>query len=210
MGSTRVILLGDFTVGQDSWRRVRQVAPDIPEFRQLPALTGELPPEPPVVVLVAAEPLLAPAVKWLRMSPGGVIKVAGTATPDDVERSLEAGAKGFVQTASPVEELITAIRAVAAGYLFVPPAFLPALADRMLGIVSRDLLAPWRKTLTDREFDVLGMLAKGYSNAEIAERLYISISTVRTHVLAVLRKVGARNRTEAVVMARQKGMLVRD
>ena len=45
---------------------------------------------------------------------------------------------------------------------------------------------------------------------EVAERLYISISTVRTHVLAVLRKVGARNRTEAVVMARQKGMLVRD
>ena len=208
MESSQVILLGDFVVEQDSWNRVHGAAPDIPEFEQRTELTGDFNPESAVVVLVTAETFLATAVRRLRKSRGGVIKVGSAATPDDVLRALEAGAKGFVQTESPVEELITAIRAVIAGYHFVPPAFLPALANTMLAILSRDRRPGYRKILTDREFDVLGMLAKGYTNAEIAERLYISVATVRTHVMAVLRKIGARNRTEAVAMANQKGLLL--
>lgn len=203
VATVRVVLRGDIEVETQSWNRISASAPDIGSFERTSDLGG-----PGPVVVVTDQAAAKEAVRALRESgaTGGVIVVGANAGADDAWAALDRGASGFVQLESPVEELITAIRATGAGHLFVPAVFLPALAGRLKSLCSNQV-DTCAHGLTAREFDVLRMLAEGSSNAEIARNLFISESTVRTHVLAILRKVGARNRTEAVVMAGRKGML---
>lgn len=195
----RVVFSGGLDLEMGNWRRISGGAPDI----VLASASDELTGTSPVVTVVDRQ-----ALNDSGRTPhdgAATIVVGGKASADDVWAALAGGASGFVQLESPVEELVTAIRATAAGHLFVPAVFLPEIA----GKVKRLFRGPesWAHGLTQREFDVLRMLAEGSSNSEIATKLFISESTVRTHVLAILRKVGARNRTEAVVMATRKGIL---
>jgi DNA-binding NarL/FixJ family response regulator len=201
--AVRVVLRGDIEVEMQSWQRISGSTPDIGSFERSSDLSG-----PGPVVVIADQAAAGDAVRALRDggAAGGVIVVGANATADDAWAALDLGATGFVQLESPVEELITAIRATGAGHYFVPAVFLPALAGRVRSL-CRSQADTCAHGLTVREFDVLRMLAEGSSNAEIARNLFISESTVRTHVLAILRKVGARNRTEAVVLASRKGML---
>ncbi len=142
-----------------------------------------------------------------RKHPGGLIVAAAPGHPERVAQALWQGARGCVLTDSPVEELITAIRAVTAGHLFLPSAFLADLSETLLMLTFRQDALGWGIELTERELQVLRLLSLGMPNAEIGDRLFISEATVHTHVLSILRKLKARNRTEAVAMVYRRGFL---
>ncbi|MEV0237974.1 response regulator transcription factor [Nonomuraea sp. NPDC050786] len=142
---------------------------------------------------------------------GGLIAiVTGSGDRDRLLVALHAGFRGVIFAGSQDEEVVTAVRAVAAGHPYIPPIMLNDVALAMLPLAVR--LAEGRDdpratgALTAREQEVLGLLAIGCPNEEIAEKLVITEATVRSHVLKILRKLGVRNRTEAVFIAHQRGL----
>jgi DNA-binding NarL/FixJ family response regulator len=124
---------------------------------------------------------------------------------DYLYRSLQAGASGFALKRAVPEELVDAIRVVARGSSLV----LPDLTRRLIAAhaPSRARGAAALPELTGREADVLRLVAGGLSNAEIADSLFLSRETVKTHVSSVLLKLGARDRTQAVIAAYESGFM---
>jgi DNA-binding NarL/FixJ family response regulator len=123
--------------------------------------------------------------------------------------SVEAGAAGFVLKDSTAEDLIAAVRAVAGGGAWFDPAVAPRLLDRYRQVVApaaRD--AARLDLLTDREHDVLRLMARGATNAEIAAALYVAEATVKTHVGSIFAKLGVRDRAAAIVFAYDHGVVV--
>jgi len=126
--------------------------------------------------------------------------------------SIRAGASGFLLKASPPEELVTAIREAAAGNALIEPRMTRKLLDefaRQPELVPRGAVPEALAQLTERELDVLREVAQGRSNTEIAESLYISEATVKTHVTHILSKLGLRDRIQAVVFAYESGLVER-
>jgi len=123
--------------------------------------------------------------------------------------ALRAGASGFLAKDVPAEDLVTAIRTVAAGEAVVAPRILRRLLDRFAAALPDPDASPPRllDTLTDREREVLVQVAKGLSNAEIAQALMVSETTIKTHVGHVLTKLGLRDRVQAVVLAYESGLV---
>ena len=122
-----------------------------------------------------------------------------------VYEALRAGASGFVLKDDPPEQLIGAVRTVAAGDALLSPAITKRVIKQFTRIPR---LAPPKELdeLTAREHDILRLIADGLSNAEIGQRLYISETTVKTHVTHILQKLGLRDRVQAVVLAYQSGL----
>ena len=125
-----------------------------------------------------------------------------------VERALRAGAAAFLLKTLSHEQLAEAVRLVATGDALLAPSATRRLIARYLDRTPlRDPGAARRLAgLTDRETDVLGRLARGRSNAEIAAELYVSEHTVKTHVARILTKTGCRDRTQAVILAYDGGL----
>ena len=123
--------------------------------------------------------------------------------------ALRAGASGFLLKNAPTQEVIDAVRAVAAGDAVLSPAITRQLLDQ----VGRRLPAPVSKTpdavaeLTEREREVLRMIAGGATNAEIAEALVVSEATVKSHVSNLLGKLGLRDRVQAVIFAYESRLI---
>ncbi len=128
---------------------------------------------------------------------------------DYVVGALRAGASGFLAKDVPAEELVTAIRTVAAGEAVVGPRILRRLLDRFATLLPDPaaVLPNQLSSLTERETEVLIQVAKGLSNAEIAQALTVSETTVKTHVGHMLTKLGLRDRVQAVVMAYESGLV---
>ncbi|GAA1386685.1 response regulator [Catellatospora chokoriensis] len=128
---------------------------------------------------------------------------------DYVVGALRAGASGFLAKDVPADELVTAIRTVAAGEAVVAPRILRRLLDRFAGLLpDPDATVPHSlSTLTEREREVLVHVARGLSNAEIARALTVSETTVKTHVGHMLTKLGLRDRVQAVVLAYETGLV---
>ncbi|MUL44193.1 response regulator transcription factor [Streptomonospora sp. PA3] len=126
-----------------------------------------------------------------------------------VVEALRAGASGFLLKDVPPDELAGAIRVVADGAAIVAPAITRRLLDRFADKLptARERPAPRLDHLTEREREVLRLLARGLSNAEIAGRLVVSETTVKTHVGNVLTKLGLRDRVQAVVHAYETGIV---
>lgn len=120
--------------------------------------------------------------------------------------ALEHGASGFLLKDTPPNELVRAIRVVAAGDALLSPSITKRVIDRHVGPRRADP-HPGLADLTDREMDVLSELARGLSNVEIGQKLFVSETTVKTHVGRVLSKLGVRDRTQAVVVAYQSGLM---
>jgi DNA-binding NarL/FixJ family response regulator len=125
--------------------------------------------------------------------------------------ALRAGASGFLLKDARPEELLGGIRAVAVGDAVIAPALTRRLLDAYVHRLpqSHDTLPeddPRLRTLTDREREILLAIGRGWNNAEIAERLTVSESTVKTHVGRVLAKIGARDRIQAVIIAYDLGL----
>jgi DNA-binding NarL/FixJ family response regulator len=124
--------------------------------------------------------------------------------------ALAAGASGFLLKDAPPERLAAAVRAVAAGDALLAPSITRRLVEAFAP--RRRLPAPPREfeELTDRERDVFSLVAQGLSNAEIGERLFVSETTVKTHVGHMLSKLGLRDRVQAVVLAYESGLAGRE
>jgi DNA-binding NarL/FixJ family response regulator len=120
--------------------------------------------------------------------------------------ALQAGASGFILKRSPPEQLIEAIRTVAAGDALLSPSVTRRLIAEFAGRPKRHE-NPRFADLTEREREVLMELARGLSNQELSETLFISENTVKTHVKRVLTKLEARDRVQAVVMAYEGGLM---
>jgi DNA-binding NarL/FixJ family response regulator len=124
-----------------------------------------------------------------------------TGWPDENSflEAMGAGASGFLDKAGPFEEFVDAIRRVAFGEVVVAPRFLPALTRRA---TNNDTSA-----LSRRELEVLQLLCDGLSTAEVADRLILSVNTVRNHITHVLTKLGVRSRLEAVNVGVRRGLI---
>ena len=129
-------------------------------------------------------------------------------TDADAFAALQAGASGFLLKNVPPEELLSAIRVVALGEAVVAPRITRRLLDRFAGQLTVPSTEDNRiGQLTDREREVLLLVAQGLSNAEIAERLFVAETTVKTHVGRVLTKLDLRDRVQAVVLAYETGLI---
>ena len=122
-----------------------------------------------------------------------------------VYRALRAGASGFVLKDDPPEQLIAAVRTVAAGDALLSPSITKHVIAQFTRVHQQ---APPKavESLTTRELDVFRLITKGYSNAEIGRELFISDTTVKTHVTRLLQKLDLRDRAQAIVLAYQTGL----
>ena len=165
---------------------------------------------PDVVVLdlgLPGEPGLDVIGELISTAP--VLVMTGSAEPGDVVTALAAGASGFLVKDEPMEDMLRAIETVAAGGVAVSPIALPA------GVAH--LRAPTREAAadpkpapfdgTDRDLEVLRLVAAGSDNAEIAERLSISVGTVKAQVSVLLERLGAENRVQLAVECVRRGLV---
>jgi len=156
---------------------------------------------PDVVLMDIRMPLLD-GIAATRQLPGDRVLILTTFGLDDyIIEALRAGASGFILKDVPTAELVRAVRVVAAGDALLSPGVtrrLPASATTTPAALSE---------LTEREREVFELLARGLSNAEIAQLLVVGDATVKTHVSNVLAKLGLRDRVQAVVLAYESGMI---
>jgi DNA-binding NarL/FixJ family response regulator len=126
-----------------------------------------------------------------------------------VYEALRAGASGFVLKDDPPEQLLAAIRTVAGGDALLSPTITKRVIKQFVRIPQP---APPKELddLTDRELDVFRLIARGLSNAEIGQELYISDTTVKTHITHILQKLDLRDRVQAVVLAYETGLFDTD
>jgi DNA-binding NarL/FixJ family response regulator len=126
-----------------------------------------------------------------------------------VYEAIRAGASGFLLKDVQPSQLVDAIRVVAAGEALLAPTVTRRLLDRFADTLQADdgTPPPSLDSLTEREREVLKLLASGLSNAELAERLFLSETTVKSHISSVLRKLDLRDRVQAVVLAYEAGLV---
>lgn len=163
--------------------------------------------QPHVVLIDARMPRIdgITATARLAQRPDGpaVVVITTFESDDSVRDALLAGARGFVLKRASPEQLLTAIRTVARTDSLVFPD-----AIRRIAATRRTASEPaWSRRLTTREREVLSYVARGQTNAEIAESLVVSIETVKSHLRSLLSKSGTRHRTELVVRSYEAGVL---
>ncbi|MQY15857.1 Transcriptional regulatory protein LiaR [Streptomyces sp. RB5] len=207
--SLRVIVIDDHTVmragvvallaAEDGIEIVGEAA----DGRAAVALAEEL--RPDVALMDLRMPVLDGVAATGRIvagpAPTQVLILTTYDTDTDIERAVEAGAIGYLLKDATREQLADAIRSAARGETVLAPR----VAQKLVAKLRRPAQVP----LTPREVDVLNGVADGLSNAEIGERLFIGEATVKTHLLRVFAKLDVSDRTRAVVVAMERGLLVR-
>ena len=134
------------------------------------------------------------------------VLILTTFDPDEyVYEAIRAGASGFLLKDVEPEELVDAIRVVAAGNALLGATVTQRLLERFAG--SSPAQSPSLDVLTEREIDILRLVAQGMSNAEIADRLVVGETTVKSHVSSILRKLRVRDRVQAVIAAYDAGLV---
>jgi DNA-binding NarL/FixJ family response regulator len=166
---------------------------------------------PDVVLMDVRMPVLDGVEATKAITAAGTSKVLVMTTFDLDEYALSAlrsGASGFLLKDTPPAHLVSALRSVASGDAVVSPSVTRRLLDRFLGQTGGELRdAKVLDALTDREREVLVLVAQGMSNTEIARKLFLSEATVKTHVGRVLSKLDLRDRVQAVVLAYETGLV---
>lgn len=203
----RILLVDDHPVVRLGLRGMLETAEDL-------GVVGEAASGAEALVLVAA---LRPDVVLMDLRMPGVDGAAATAriseqfpgvrvlvlttydTDTDILRAIEAGATGYLMKDTPIATLIEAIRAAARGET--------VLAQPVAARLITRVRAPAADQLTPRELEVLGLVARGLSNAETARQLHIGEATVKTHLLRLFTKLGVNDRTAAVTAAIGRGLL---
>ncbi len=180
-------VVGEASSGPEAIQRVSAIQPDVI------LLDLEMPDMDGVETLQCLREI-DPAVR--------VIVFTAFDTDERIVKAVQAGVQGYLLKGVPRDEIFNAIRVVHAGGALLQPV----VASKLLRQVSRDA-QPEPDSLTDRELEVLRLMAQGQMNKEIAAALVISERTVKFHVSAILSKLGAGNRTEAVRLAAQQGLI---
>ncbi|MFD0359256.1 response regulator, partial [Streptomyces sp. NPDC127110] len=187
-------VVGEAATGAEAVALVRSLTPDVVLMDvRMPEIDG-----------------IAATAQILRSMPAPPRIVVVTTFENDsyVYDALRAGASGFLLKRSDPDELIGAVRLVARGDSLLFPAAVRALAAAHTESAP-PVSPPWAARLTDREADVLRLMATGLSNQEMSEHLGVGPQTVKTHVAAVLSKTGSRDRTQAVIAAYEGGFIMK-
>ena len=121
--------------------------------------------------------------------------------------AIRAGASGFLPKDTPPDDLVAAVRVLAAGDALLAPSVTRRLIEQFVAGSTTPLPAPGLDDLTERETEVLKLMARGLSNGEIATRLFVGETTIKTHVSRVLMKLDVRDRVQAVVVAYDSGLV---
>jgi DNA-binding NarL/FixJ family response regulator len=190
----------------DGFEVVAECADGRQAVQELPAL------HPDVVLMDIRMPALdgIAATAQLRRAPDPVVVLVLTTFGEDemLWGAIEAGAAGFVLKDSSAEDLIAAVRAVAGGGAWFDPAVAPRVLDRYRRLVAPAAREAVRlESLTDREHDVLRLMARGATNSEIAAMLYVAEATVKSHVGSIFAKLDVRDRAAAIVFAYDHGVV---
>lgn len=148
------------------------------------------------------------AIRQISSQEPGIKFIILTTYSDDefIFKGIEVGARAYLLKDAPREELFKAIRAVYRGESLIQPVVASKVLDRFAEL-SRQSQAPSSETLSERELDVLRLIAKGCANKEIAAQLHITNSTVKTHIASIFQKLNTSDRTEAVTQALKKGII---
>ncbi len=163
---------------------------------------------PDVVVMDVRMPVMdgIEATRQITSARGSRVLILTTFDLDEyVFEALRAGASGFALKSRPLDELLSAIRTVAAGEALLAPSVTRRLIAHFAG-QARTRAPRGLAELTEREREVLALVAQGLSNAELAQTLHVSLPTAKTHVSRILTKLGARDRTQLVVLAYESGL----
>jgi DNA-binding NarL/FixJ family response regulator len=188
-----LVIIGEASDGEQAVATVRRLQPDIVLMDiQMPTVDG----------IEATRRLTEDATIRAR------VVILTTFEQDDyVFSALRAGASGFLLKNAPPEDLVYAVRIVAAGNALLAPAITRRVIEEYSQRPARRRSDAGLDLLTERELEVLRLLATGKSNAELADHLYLGEGTIKTHVSHLLSKLGLRDRVQAVVYAYESGLV---
>jgi DNA-binding NarL/FixJ family response regulator len=212
----RVVLVDDQELVRAGFRMVLDYQPDLTVVGEAgdgaEALRLLRTVEADVVVMDLRMPVLDGVAATRQICAAGpaprVLVLTTFDTDEEAFAALQAGASGFLLKSVPPAELLAAIRVVAGGEAVVAPRVTRRLLDRFAGrLVAESGAVATASTLTDRETEVLLLIAQGLSNAEVGGRLQVAEATVKTHVGRILTKLGLRDRVQAVVYAYESGLV---
>jgi len=213
----RVVLVDDQAMVRAGFRMILESEPDITVVGEaadgLEAIDVVARSAPHVVLMDVRMPRMDGIEATSRIAgPGDGPRVLMLTTfdlEDHVYAALRAGASGFLLKDAPAQQMIDAVRVIAAGDALLAPSVTRLLIEEVSRrpTVDASLVAPGLADLTERELEVLRLIARGLSNAEIAQQLYLGEATVKTHVGRVLTKLELRDRVQAVVVAYESGLI---
>ena len=213
----RIILVDDQELVRTGFRMVLDAQPDMTVVGEaadgLEAVQAARTHQADVMIMDARMPRLDGEAATRQIRQAGDLPRVLMLTTFDLDEyafaALKAGASGFLLKDVPPDELLFAIRAVHSGDAVVAPSTTRRLIDRFAPMLPADAAAgaPDLGELTERERQVLILVAQGLSNAELAKQLFVSEATVKTHVGRILAKLGLRDRVQAVVYAYENGLV---
>jgi DNA-binding NarL/FixJ family response regulator len=214
--SIRVLIVDDQILVRSGFRRILEEESDIEVVGEAGTgeeavdLTIEL--EPDVVIMDIRMPRMDGIEATERLLTAeeapdtGILMLTTLDLEEYVYEALQAGVSGFLLKDAPPEELAEAVRIIARGDAVLSPAMTKRLIRELTSRPRRAETARF-EGLTGRELDVLKLMARGLANAEIAEHLFISEATVKTHVSHVFAKLKVRDRAQAIVLAYESGLI---
>jgi DNA-binding NarL/FixJ family response regulator len=214
--SIRVLLADDQAMVRAGFRMILESDPDIEvvgeaaDGEQATAATRRLAPDVVLMDIQMPGGDGLQATRGIIEHPGGCSRVVILTTferDEYVFEALQAGASGFLLKNAPPEQLLHAVRVVAAGDALLAPSITRRIIDHFARRRLNPEAGAHLDELTQREREVLVMLARGKSNAELAAELFVSEGTVKTHVSSLLAKLGLRDRVQAVVLAYESGLV---
>jgi DNA-binding NarL/FixJ family response regulator len=208
----KVLIADDQALVRTGFRKILESEPDLEVVAEAgdggEAVEAALLLRPDVVLMDIRMPRLDGLEATRRLAGRTRVLVLTTFDVNEyVYEALRAGASGFLLKDAPADQLVTAIRVVAAGEALLAPSITRRLIEEFARRPPSNARPAELEALSPRELDVLRLVARGLSNAEIASQLYVGDATVKTHVSRILQKLNLRDRVQAVVLAYESGLL---